>query len=100
MRFRVIANKQIVIIGISAAIEPNVGAIKAGTANGRVVVTKMAATHVVIGRIDKAILSAIECLALIRIEEGPAGARQQPPRAKTRLFFCAKTGIGFSSLVI
>jgi len=59
----VIAHEQIVIVGVRPAVEPDVGAIVPGAPHRRVFVPEMTTAHVVVGRVDKAILSSVERLA-------------------------------------
>src|SRR5437899_10996551 len=98
MRLRAVAHEQVVVVRLRASIESNVSAIVASAANGRVVVTKMAAAHVVVRRIDESVFGAIERLSQIRIEEVPPRVRHQRLRAKRRLLVDAQPRIESSQL--
>src|SRR5215471_17052372 len=69
MRLRVIAHKQVVIVGVRATIKAHVRTVIASAANGRVIVAKVTSAHVVVRRIDKPVLFAIERTTLVRKEK-------------------------------
>ena len=80
MRFGVIAHEQIVIVSVGAAIEADIRAIVTRAADGRVLVTKVTAVHVVVRRVNKAVLFPIERAAFVGKKENSARTGNQSLR--------------------
>ena len=89
-RFRTILNKEIVIVGVSAPVETNVGAVVTGAANGGIIVAKMSPALVEVGGVDESVLFAIESLTKIRIKEIATRMSRQRLSAKGRLLIDAQ----------
>src|ERR1043166_10264869 len=100
MRLRVIANEQIVIVGIRAAIEAYVRAIVTSAAHGRILITKMAAIHVVVGRVNESVLDPILRLAGVGIEKELPCVRHERLRHKRRLFVNVQSRAESSKFVV
>src|ERR1041385_6538148 len=77
VRLRVAAHKQIVVVGVRAAIETHVRTVIARAPHRRILVAEMAAAHVVVSRINERILYAIKIAAFIRKEEWKARVRDE-----------------------
>src|SRR5258708_38105389 len=88
------------IVGVRPAVESDVRAIVASASDRRVIVTEMAAAHVVVSSVDETVLCPVERLAEIGIKEIAARVSDQRLRAERRLFVNAETRIKSGELVI
>src|SRR5436189_6246429 len=100
MRFRVVTNEEIVIVRVNATIESDVRSIVTSATDGRVLITKVAAAHVVIGRIDETVFRTRERLTFIRIKEGLARVCHEHLRIERRHLIYARHGIKPTQFVV
>ena len=81
------------IVGVRASIESHIRPIVPSAADGRVVVAKVPAIHVVISGINKTVLSPIQCLASVRIKEVAPRMSHECLRTKGCDFIDTQTSI-------